>query len=918
MAESQTRWQCLNIKAKREEKQRLGWYDDNDGSVHIIVGNLNTIEDAARVILHEVVGHKGVKIVLGDSYGAFMKEIYNNISDKEKQKVIDRGYKAKNHQKIAEEWVAMRSEKEPNPSWLKRMYAKMRGFLRKYFGSNVSNAELDVAMHRLFKRSRRAVRNNPDPDGNTPRGLFKLMNHTDTKGSTFQQWFGDSKVVDSKGDALIVYHGTRKEFDTFGTKKTSMSNKHRMWYFTNDKEMANTHAGFSKGITDTESYGSNVMPVYLSINNPKILKMSEIDVIEDLGYWATDEQLDGFLSQGYDGLMLEDKSQIIALNPNQVKSAIGNDGNYSKTDDNINHLFGRKKKDKPYKSPELVEAYEEFKDKWIGEKDLKTINALTQADGFQKRMQEIYKKSKPEGASSWREMSEAAHLYADLLRFPEKLNDEAEKIEKLSAEKKRLIKLSQNLPSEVIDIVTEIVEEYKALGEYALENGVIGNLLDSYVARFWEIENNNSSEFWRRFGITTKHRKQRKLDTIIDGWTSETEEGEAMPMELKVKGLANNLAQVKQEIHKSLENKNFIERGMAFRDADGSRLFTTSSPKDGGYAKINHPSFTQWAWAGQLKEDVSEPQLEDFKGDIESFDMAYELWVENALQEYPELSLEMFASQDLMVTKDGVILRKKEVYAPEPIAKRINKILDPSAMRKSDFMMDALKTNAILKKTILSFSYFHHMAFGRSYYLSAAFKDVKDLNIDQAYKDGLRMMQDMTPEFKLLVRNGLTIGRNQDWDEALIKEKGRISEMLDKWGVSVPIRKKVTSLYDSHTKKLFGELGAGLKLKAAALELRKHKMNSPDVDINTLAAEVAKSVNADYGGLHTERMERGATTQHALSLMFLAKDWTESNLLTVVRAFGFDYTMPEGKKIIPARERQLYHHLWKRMTLEFL
>ncbi len=175
------------------------------------------------------------------------------------------------------------------------------------------------------------------------------------------------------------------------------------------------------------------------------------------------------------------------------------------------------------------------------------------------------------------------------------------------------------------------------------------------------------------------------------------------------------------------------------------------------------------------------------------------------------------------------------------------------------------------------------------------------------------MMQDMTPEFDLLVRNGLTLGRQQEWDEALVKQKGLLGSVLDKHNVATPVRKKITELYDGHANFLFGKLGAGLKMKAASLELRHLSAKNPDVDINILAKEVAKLVNADFGGLHMERMERSKTTTHILGLLLLAKDWTESNILTMVRGFGYDYTKPKGERILEKRERQLYQRFWARV-----
>ncbi|MBU3935426.1 transcription termination factor Rho, partial [Patescibacteria group bacterium] len=48
---------------------------------------------------------------------------------------------------------------------------------------------------------------------------------------------------------------------------------------------------------------------------------------------------------------------------------------------------------------------------------------------------------------------------------------------------------------------------------------------DNYVARVWDIEGKGTEQF-RKFGVTTKHAKARKLDTIIEGWAKAPREND--------------------------------------------------------------------------------------------------------------------------------------------------------------------------------------------------------------------------------------------------------------------------------------------------------------------------------------------------------------------------------------------------------
>ena len=124
----------------------------------------------------------------------------------------------------------------------------------------------------------------------------------------------------------------------------------------------------------------------------------------------------------------------------------------------------------------------------------------------------------------------------------------------------------------------------------------------------------------------------------------------------------------------------------------------------------------------------------------------------------------------------------------------------------------------------------------------------------------------------------------------ILLQKGKIGKWLDKHNVGNVAREKVRKLHEDHTSFLFNTLGAGLKAKSAVLEMNHLRHKHPNVDINTIAKMAATSTNKDFGGLHLERMGRSKTTQHFLRLFLLAPDWTESNVLTMVGVFGYDYS----------------------------
>lgn len=148
----------------------------------------------------------------------------------------------------------------------------------------------------------------------------------------FWKWFGDSKAVDDQGRPLVVYHGTKSQFDRFDLKKAGASDPGLLGeaiYFTPSEDQARTFA-------ESPHYGKgdmpNVLTAYVSLQNPAII---EDGVLPD-GRRLTDAHPNGISRQsgealnkelkkaGYDGALFRsgaDLMQVVAFDPDQVQLA---------------------------------------------------------------------------------------------------------------------------------------------------------------------------------------------------------------------------------------------------------------------------------------------------------------------------------------------------------------------------------------------------------------------------------------------------------------------------------------------------------------------------------------------------------------------------------------------------------------------
>lgn len=188
----------------------------------------------------------------------------------------------------------------------------------------------------------------------------------------FKKFFGNSKVVDAAGNPMVVYHGTNADVTAFDDTASGANSGNRGFlgrgfYFSSSPQSASMYAGVTRPQgTDTwrRTDGGNVMPVYLSLQNP--LKISEKGLskkaadalnsvpVTGLKFFEGDRGVDGDLALaveqnpelsdairsaltalGYDGVIVDGGREIVAFRPEQIKSATGNNGQFNASNPDI-------------------------------------------------------------------------------------------------------------------------------------------------------------------------------------------------------------------------------------------------------------------------------------------------------------------------------------------------------------------------------------------------------------------------------------------------------------------------------------------------------------------------------------------------------------------------------------------------------
>ena len=166
---------------RRQRKQRsFGWYNPNDGTIHINVGRHRDARDIVRTVMHEIVGHKTIEQIFGpERFARFIDELWNHAAQEVRAKIASKisrnGWDYREATKeylgeIAEEvhdkgYDSLDAEKK---SLWQRVKSKVEDFINRILeGRNIplrvklTEQDLSYMMWKLFKHKQRKAAGKP-------------------------------------------------------------------------------------------------------------------------------------------------------------------------------------------------------------------------------------------------------------------------------------------------------------------------------------------------------------------------------------------------------------------------------------------------------------------------------------------------------------------------------------------------------------------------------------------------------------------------------------------------------------------------------------------------------------------------------------------------------------------------------------
>lgn len=396
----------VNVIGSRDAfGKTIGLMDSREGVAYLLRENAVSLAEMERVLFHEVEGHLSIRQFFGDEIVPFLNHVamvdYKGVKKigtrygfyDERGRPKD-GNEAKALVQSADEYVAELAESYNSAGpkvrrlwdWLVSHFAELA---RKAGWKTLKPSASEI--RGWVVRAQRSLRGKPADAKRASQASDSMRKASsaddaplaareDDRSAAFNRWFKDSKIIDDEGRPLVVYHGTTSSFESFSREVIGDNTGAGDWgdgfYFTDSPAAASTYANGD---------GGNVMPVYLSIQNPatnEVMLSSEIQQVIDyqMGFTSVEEAL---AKRGYDGIIYTHKDgarEFVVFRPEQIKSATGNSGSFDPASEDIALKIrdGSSAWDAP-ESSKLDNLIYTLQDKHV---DMKRVQeAITQAKG---------------------------------------------------------------------------------------------------------------------------------------------------------------------------------------------------------------------------------------------------------------------------------------------------------------------------------------------------------------------------------------------------------------------------------------------------------------------------------------------------------------------------------------------------------
>lgn len=152
-----------NTKLQERKRNAKGWFDNKANEVVVVLPNATSVEDVRETIFHEVVGHKGLRELVGkERFNAFLDKVYANAGEEVRRRIAQRAAKLGwDFHKATEEYIAELAEQgfeeRENRNFFEVVRDLFLDMLRRAkiaLGYNISDNDLRYMLWRTYQMQR--------------------------------------------------------------------------------------------------------------------------------------------------------------------------------------------------------------------------------------------------------------------------------------------------------------------------------------------------------------------------------------------------------------------------------------------------------------------------------------------------------------------------------------------------------------------------------------------------------------------------------------------------------------------------------------------------------------------------------------------------------------------------------------------
>ena len=184
-----------------------GYYMPGNDKVAIVLDANTSIGDIQATMLHEIVGHKGIRGLFGNRTDEFLDKVFESMDANVRAEYMER---FNSERLAAEEYLSELAEYNPETSGIKKIIAIIRDFFREILGIDLKLSDNDIVY--ILSKSRERLQNSRNLSENKPLNESYSSNEESNLTET-NRVFNDrlSELTEQNSDNIVLDLGNPSE-----------------------------------------------------------------------------------------------------------------------------------------------------------------------------------------------------------------------------------------------------------------------------------------------------------------------------------------------------------------------------------------------------------------------------------------------------------------------------------------------------------------------------------------------------------------------------------------------------------------------------------------------------------------------------------------------------------------------------------